>query len=179
MTDWTPTPPTDRGDADPAVRAALAAAYSGGNSYASAVAALCTARLILPTAPAPDDAEPGASEGQDDGHEHGHTPPGHVPMAAVLMKAASGDKAVVAFTGYDAMNAWGENLHPVRCTLDDVAATCAETHSNVILIDPQGPHPLVIEQQLIDELAQGHRLVELPDGSFGWMYLAPDAPSAG
>ena len=46
-----------------------------------------------------------------------------------------------------------------------------ETKSAAVVIDLPGPHPLVIEAGVIDELAQGHRLVELPDGGFGWMYL--------
>ena len=66
------------------------------------------------------------------------------------------------------------------CTLDDVAATAIETKSAAVLIDLPGPHPVVIEAGVIEELAKGHRLVELPDGGFGWMYLddaaSDDAP---
>jgi hypothetical protein len=37
-----------------------------------------------------------------------------------------------------------------------------------VLIDIAGPHVLVIEGDVLDELAAGHRLVELSDGEFGW-----------
>jgi hypothetical protein len=42
----------------------------------------------------------------------------------------------------------------VPCTLDDVAATAVETGSTAVLVDLPGPHPVVIERELIDELAQ-------------------------
>jgi hypothetical protein len=44
----------------------------------------------------------------------------------------------------------------------------------VVLIDVAGPHPFVIEGEVLAELAAGHRLVELPDGQFGWIIPAPD-----
>ena len=91
-------------------------------------------------------------------------------MAAVLLRSGDGQKGVAVFTGYDAMRAWRPDAHPVRCSLDDVAATVAETRSQVILVDIAGPHPLVIEGDLVEQLAAGHRLVELDDG-FGWMYV--------
>jgi hypothetical protein len=44
----------------------------------------------------------------------------------------------------------------------------------VVLIDVAGPHPLVLEGDILGELAAGHRLVELPDDQFGWIVSAPD-----
>ncbi len=172
VTEWQAAHGVDRGEADPSLREALASAYSGGDAYARAVAALCTARLILPTVPAPPEAEAGASKDDDD-HDHGPAE-GRTPMAAVLLRSAAGEKGVVVFTGYDALRAWRADAHPVRCTLDDVAATCHETSASTIVVDVAGPHSLVIERPLVDELAQGHRLVGLPDGTFGWMWAAPD-----
>jgi len=168
---WQPTSSVDRGQADADVRVALAAAYTGGDSYARAIAALCTARLILPTVDAPAEAEPGASKKGDD-HDHSDADShGHPELAAVLLRSASGEKAVLAFTGMDALAAWRPDAHPVRCTLDDVAATVAETESSTIVIDVAGPHQLVIESELVAELAQGHRLAELEDGSFAWVWV--------
>ena len=149
----------DHGHPDPALRAVLASAYEGGTNYHRAIAALCTARLLLPIVAAGDD-------GMD-----GPDPDRHAEMAAVLVRSDSGATAVPVFSGIDSLNAWKPDARPVPCTLDDVAATAIETKSAAIVIDLPGPHPLVIEQGVIDELAQGHRLVELPDGGFGWMYL--------
>ncbi len=171
---WQPHADVDRGDADPAVRRALASALTGPDAYARAVAALCTARLILPTVPAPSDAEPGVSEREPASHGDGPEPADdHGPaMAVVQLRSTAGDKAVVVFTGADALQAWRSDARPVPCTLDDVAATVLETESVAILVDVAGPHPLVIEEALVAELAQGHRLVELAGGGFGWVWLA-------
>lgn len=149
----------DHGDPDPALRAVLATAYDGGANYPRAIAALCTARLLLPIVATGDD----GSEGPD--------PDRHAEMAAVLIQSDAGATAVPVFTGLDALTAWKPDARPVPCTLDDVAATAVETGASAVIVDLPGPHSLVIEGELIAELARGHRLVELPDGGFGWMYL--------
>ncbi|WP_072041920.1 SseB family protein [Nigerium massiliense] len=164
----------DRGEPDPALRATLAQAYSGGHEpYLRAVAELCTSRLLLPI----------VATGDDGGS--GPDPDRQAEMAAVMVQAADGSRGIVAFTGLDALTDWNPDARPVPCTLDDVAATAEETGSRVVLIDLQGPHSLVIEHALVTELAQGHRLVEVSAGEFGWMVpnaADPDAepgPSAG
>lgn len=157
----------DRGDPDPALRAVLAVAYQGEDNYPRAVAALCTARLLLPIVATGDD----GGDAPD--------PARRAELAAVLIRSDAGATAVPVFTGLDALTTWQPDARPVPCTLDDVAATAVETDSMAVLIDLPGPHPLVIERGLIDELAQGRRLVELPDGGFGWLFRNPDAPPGG
>lgn len=153
----------DTGAPDPALRAVLADAYAGGLAYPRAVAALGAARLLLPIVATGD--EHGA---QGDGPD----PTRHAEMAAVLMESATGQKGVVVFTGIDLFTAWRGDARPVPCTLDDVAATAVETGSAAIVVDVNGPAPLVIEGDLIAQLAAGRRLVELADGGFGWLSLA-------
>lgn len=157
----------DRGEPDAALRAVLAEAYTGDTRYQRALAALCTARLLLPIVATGDE----SGDGPD--------PDRHAEMAAVLVRANNGLVAVPVFTGLDSLTAWNADARPVPCTLDDVAATVLETNADVILIDLPGPHSLVIERGVVAELAQGRRLVELPDGGFGWLYLehepSPDA----
>lgn len=173
---WQPRAvPVDRGEADPALRVVLASGYDDGDAYVRAVSALCTARLILPTVEAPPDAELGLSKADDPDDpndlDHDEGDLGHSPRAAVLLRSASGEKAVLAFTGYDALRAWRTDAHPVRCTLDDVAATVLETGASTIVVDVAGPHQLIIESDLIAELARGRRLAALPDGTFAWLWL--------
>ena len=148
----------DRGDPDPALRAVLARAYDGDLAYSRAVAALCTARLLLPI----------VAEGDESGESP--DPDRRAEMAAVLVRSDTGAIAVPVFTGLDALTAWKADARPVPCTLDDVAATAVETGSTAVLVDLPGPHPVVIERELIDELARGRRLVELADGGFGWLF---------
>lgn len=154
----------DRGEADPTVRALIAEASSDlPTSYLRAVAALCGARLLLPVVVTGDD----AMDGPD--------PDRQADLAAVSIQAADGRKALLAFTGMDALVAWEPRARPVPATLDDVAATILETGDHALLVDAAGPVPFVIGDDLIAELAQGRRLVELDDGGFGWAYLHTSA----
>ena len=43
-----------------------------------------------------------------------------------------------------------------------------------MLVDFAGPAALVIEGEVLDSLAAGHRLVETADGEFGWVIPAPE-----
>jgi hypothetical protein len=150
----------DRGEADPTVRALIAEASSDlPTSYLRAVAALCGARLLLPVVVSGDD----SMDGPD--------PHRHAELAAVSIQAADGRKALLAFTGIDALVAWEPRARPVPATLDDVAATVVETGDDALLVDSAGPVPFVIGDDLIAQLAQGRRLVELEDGGFGWAFL--------
>lgn len=150
----------DRGEADPAVRDAIAAAGENlPETYLRAVAVLCGSRLLLPVVASGDD----SMDGPD--------PDRHAELAAVSIAAADGRKALLAFTGMDALVAWEPRARPVPATLDDIAATVLETGDDALLVDSAGPVPFVIEGDLIAQLAQGRRLVELDDGGFGWAYL--------
>jgi type III secretion system (T3SS) SseB-like protein len=149
----------DRGEPDAGVRAALAASAAGdADAYLAAVAALCGARLLLPI----------VADGDESGA--GPDPARHVEMSAVLMRSASGESGALAFTGLDALRAFQPAARPVPCTLDEVAATAVEVHAQALVIDVAGPHMLVIEGDLITQLASGNRLVALADG-WGWLSL--------
>lgn len=145
----------DLGAPDPQLRSTLAAVTDDPAGYARAVAALCTARLLLPIAPDADG-----------------------DLSAVQVIAASGGTGLLAFTGLDSLQAWNRTARPVPCTLDELAATAVETAAQALVIDLAGPAQLVIESDLIAELAQGHRLVETDDGGFGWLYRR-DVPAGG
>ena len=150
----------DRGDHDPAVREAIA--VSGDDhpaSYLRAVALLCGSRLLMPVVASGDD----SSDGPD--------PDRHAELAAVSITAADGRRALLAFTGIDALVAWEPRARPVPAALDDLAATALETGASALLIDPAGPVPFVIGDDLVAQLSQRRRLVELKDGGFGWAFL--------
>ncbi len=66
----------DRGEPDPEVRALLAVAANSREDYLRAVAALCTARFLLPIVAVGDD----GGDGPD--------PERHAEMRAVLLTAA-------------------------------------------------------------------------------------------
>lgn len=150
----------DTGAPDPRVRALLAEAYTDGLAYQRAIVELCSARFLLPIVASGDE----SGEGPDPGR--------HAEMAVVLVTSASGATAVPVFTGLDALQAWHPEARPVPCTLDDVAATAAETGSTAIVVDLAGPASVVVEGDVLAHLGEGHRLVELVDGGFGWVVLS-------
>lgn len=149
----------DKGEADAGLRALLAGA-GDHEGYLRAVAALCTARFLLPVLALGDD----GGDGPD--------PDRYAELKAAQLIASDGRTALPAFTGMDAMTAWRADARPVPCRLDELAAWAVEGGSVALLIDLAGPSPLVIEGDLLGELAQGRRLVELPDGGWGWLFAA-------
>ena len=158
----------DTGEPDTAVRRALgrAAVAQDPTDYLRAVAALCETRLLLPIV--------ATGDGGPD-----RDPDRRAEMAAVLLTSAGGATGVLAFTGLDSISAWDPGARPVPCTLDELAATAVETGSATVVVDIAGPSPLVIGRDLVAELAQERRLVELADGGWGWMFRAEDSSELG
>lgn len=100
-------------------------------------------------------------------------------MAVVLLQTGDGRRALLAFTGLDALQSWSAEARPVPVTLDLAAQSAVADQATALLVDFAGPHPLVIEGQVLVELAQGHRLVELDDGGFGWAVASDPSPELG
>lgn len=146
----------DRGEPDPEVRHLLAGA-GDHPGYLAAVAALCTARFLLPVVALGDD-------GGD-----GPVPDRHAELRTAMLRTPDGATALPAFTGLDALQAWRADARPVPCRLDELAASAVEAGCLAVLVDLSGPHPLVIEGELLARLAQRQRLVALPDGGWGWL----------
>jgi hypothetical protein len=95
-------------------------------------------------------------------------------MSVVTLQTHDGRRALLAFTGLDALQSWRPDARPVPVTVDRVAQTARNEDLTSILIDGAGPHALVIEGEFLGELASGHRLVELADGQFGWIIPATE-----
>lgn len=162
-----PSPfPGDDGHATPATRRALAASVATGDpaDYLRGVAALCLDRVLVPVvATATKLSEtttgsPGAPGLSDKEAE----------MAVVLLQTGDGRRAMLAFTGMDSLRAWSGDARPVPVALDLAAQSAESDGAAALLVDFAGPHPLVIEGEVLASLAQGHRLVEVSTGQFGW-----------
>ncbi|HEU4547102.1 MAG TPA: SseB family protein, partial [Microlunatus sp.] len=162
-----PSPfPGDDGAPRAAVREALgrfAATYEPAD-YLRAVAALCGDRLLVPVV---------ATATQVGTTVGGLSSDKEAEMAVVLLQRADGGRAMLGFTGLDALQAWDARARPVPVTVDKVAETATAEGAVAVLVDVAGPHPLVLEGEVLDALARGHRLVDLADG-FGWAMPAAD-----
>jgi hypothetical protein len=159
--------PSDTGSAHPDTRRLMAAAAAEATplAYLRAVAALCGDRLLVPvvaTATRLGEAVAGLASDKE------------AEMSVVTLQAQDGRRALLAFTGLDALQKWQPDARPVPVTVDRAAQTARNEDLTAVLIDLAGPHPLVIEGEVLGELAAGHRLVELAEGEFGWVIPAAD-----
>ncbi len=163
-----PSPfPGDAGLAEPATRRALAAAVDGtdAHGYLRAVVALGEARLLVPVVAT------ATRLGQTVG---GLSSDKEAEMSVVMLQSADGRRALLAFTGLDSLHAWQADARPVAVTLDKAAQTARAEGVAALLVDFAGPHPLVVDGEVLDALAAGHRLIETEPGAFGWLVPAPD-----
>ncbi len=152
--------PGDDGRATPQTRAALAAADGADPvSYLRAVAVLCGDRILVPVVATATSTGTGAT---------GLVSDKEAEMSVVLLQAADGRRGMLAFTGTDSLAAWDPAARPVPITVDQAAEAAAADGADALLIDRAGPAPLVIEGEVLRQLAAGHRLVDLGGGEFGW-----------
>ena len=157
-----PSPfPGDDGAASADTRDALARAARAAApaAYLSAVATLCTDRLLVPVVAIAT--RLGTTTG-------GLASDKEAEMAVVMLRTADGRQAMLAFTGLDSLRAWQPDARPVPITLDRLAATAQTEGATAVLVDFAGPAALVLEGEVLASLAAGHRLVETADGEFGW-----------
>jgi hypothetical protein len=159
--------PGDTGAASAQTRSliAIAATEASPVAYLRAVAALCGDRLLVPvvaTATRLGRTVAGLASDKD------------AEMSMVTLQAQDGRRALLAFTGLEALQSWRPEARPVPVTLDVAAQAARSEELTAVLIDVAGPHQFVLEGQVLGELAAGHRLVELADGEFGWIVSAPN-----
>ncbi|MFP5283509.1 MAG: SseB family protein [Actinomycetes bacterium] len=161
-----PSPfPSDDGAASPETRAALRKAQGrpGAVAYLGAVAALCGDRVLVPVT---------ATIARTGISGDGLRTDKEAEMAVVSLARADGRRGLLAFTGLDALHAWEPDARPVPVTPDVAAQAAAADGAVALLVDLAGPHPLVIEDEVLAALAAGQRLVALEDGTFGWAILS-------
>lgn len=186
---YSPSWADDDGAPDPQVRRALGRWTQSGDQsdYLDAVAQLCLSRLLVPLMAAdPSQVVGGGGACHGDhadthhGEEHaGDRRPGdkHAEMSAVLLQHPDGRRAMLGFTGMDSMQSWNARARPVPATLDMLADAAVGSQAGTLLIDLEGPSPLVIDGEVLENLARSRRLVRLNDGAFGWLVRPEGADS--
>jgi len=158
-----PSPfPGDDGRASAQTRELLAIVNSQetATAYLRAVASLCGDRILVPVVAM------ATRLGQTTG---GLTSDKEAEMAVVLLQGHNGRRAMLGFTGLDSLQAWqAETARPVPVTLDIAAKTARAEGAVALVIDIAGPDSLVIDGEVLDKLAVGHRLLETEPDVFGW-----------
>ena len=164
--------PTDRGEPDPQVAAALSAFAAGQGSEHAALRALADARLLVPVVAVLAGAEAETAAAGGAGSPDGQAPgdaarPGRQlrrekvsEMALPIMVGGDGRRAVLAFTGLPPLARWRPDARPVPVTARQVWQAGVQEASAVV-IDVAGPVPLAVDGARLAALAEG-RPVPLP-----------------
>jgi SseB protein N-terminal domain len=150
--------PTDRGDADPQVAAALAAFAAGRGSEHATLAALARARLLVPIVAVLTEAIPAdgtaAGPGPSAGPGRGLHREKASEMALPTLLGSDGRRAVLAFTCLPSLTAWRPDARPVPVTARQVWQAGAQEASAVV-IDVAGPVPFAVDGARLAALAEG------------------------
>lgn len=179
--------PDDDGSADPAIQKLLIAARSLTSAdYLRAVAGLCSGRLLVPVVATRSDtpaADPTPSAGARTSARNGAADRAvarpvagdkEAEMAVVMVQTGDGRRGLAVFTSLQALTDWNHTARPVPVTLDRAAGSARQAGAEALLIDIDAPHSLVIEGDVLGQLAAGRRLVEVESGQFGWAIPAGD-----
>jgi len=166
--------PTDRGEPDPQVAAALSAFATGQGSEHAALTALADARLLVPVvavlAGAEAEAETAAAGGaaSPDGPAQGDAARPGRPLrrekvseiALPILIGRDGRRAVLAFTGLRSLTGWRPDARPVPVTARQVWQAGVQ-EAGAVVIDVAGPVPFAVDGARLAALADG-RPVPLP-----------------
>lgn len=154
----------DDGAADPTLVAALRGYADGSVVYPEVLAALAGSRLLVPVV-----ALLGEVEVDDAGLAHDKTS----DMATVLLTAADGRRALLAFSGTDTLRGWDADARPVPVAGVLAAATAVQEGADALLVDVGSPHALTVGGADLQRVAAGWRPVPVDDG-WAWLGSAPD-----
>lgn len=133
-------PAGDAGEADPGVMAALDAYARGAGSEHDALTAIAGSRLLVPVvAVLTEETEAGTEKESE--------------MALPTLIGNDGRKAVIAFTGTQALRRWREDARPVPVPTARVCEAALSEAAAAVVIDVAGPVPLAVEGARLRALA--------------------------
>ncbi len=154
----------DDGTADAVLADALSAYDGGGGDRAGVLAALSSARLLVPVV-----AIRGEVEQDDRGLAHDKTS----DMAAVLITRPDGRRGLLAFTSAASLAAWSTDARPVPVSAATAAQAAIQEQAEALVIDVSGPVRYALEGDDLHGIAGGWRLARVGTRS-AWIRPAPE-----
>jgi hypothetical protein len=135
----------DDGSADPAVVAAIEAVHRGEGSHAAVLAAVRTARLLIPLIAHAGDL--------------GETPDGRLvdktqELSIVTVAGPDGRTVMPAFTSVAAMQSWDPSARPIPVEARRVAMAAASEGTEIVVLDPTAPTEFVLRRPAVWALGQ-------------------------
>jgi hypothetical protein len=151
--------PTDRGDPDPQVAAALSAFAAGQGSEHAALTVLASSRLLVPVVTVLAGAEHAGATGNPgpgDMAGSGRRLRGEKvsEMAVPTLVGSDGRLAVLAFTCLQSLVGWRPDARPVPVPAHQVWQAGVQEASAVV-IDVAGPVPFAVDGARLAVLAEG------------------------
>jgi SseB protein N-terminal domain len=164
----------DRGEADPAVTAALQSYAAGTGAERTALAALAVSRLLVPVVAVL--AEPGDQTEVADTEQGFPSGEKASEMAIPSLVGQDGRLAMVAFTCTDSLQLWRPMARPVPVPASAVFQA-AVAEASAVVIDVAGPVALAIEGTRLTVLAAGGEVPEMYQDPDVWEQVAAAAGS--
>ena len=149
-------PHGDTGEADPAVTAALDAYARGTASERDTLTTIAGSRLLVPVVAVLTEAtqEGTAGSGVDDPPAPPrNTGEKETEMALPTLIGNDGRKAVIAFTGTQALRRWRADARPVPVPALRVWEAARGEAADAVVVDVAGPVPLTVEGARLRALA--------------------------
>jgi SseB protein N-terminal domain len=151
--------PDDTGEASPLLATAMSAYAADPARYPDVLAALGSARLLVPVVAVLGEVETGP-----DGLARDKTS----DMATVLLTGADGRSALLAFSSTATLAAWNPEGRPAPVPTRTAALSAVQEGADALLIDVAGPVPVAVEGENLTALAAGWRLARAGD-QVGWV----------
>jgi len=145
----------DTGEAPAALVAVLAAYAAGEADDADVLAVLGESRLLVPVV-----AVLGEVEVDENGLAHDKSS----DMATVLVTGRDGRRALLAFTGQEALTRWRADARPVPVATQLAAASALQDGAAAIVVDIAGPVRFVVPGEDLGALARGWELRRVAGG---------------
>jgi hypothetical protein len=141
----------DDGRADPALRTAIDEFVASPTLMSAAVLldVLTSARLLVPVVAVVDNLEVDQDGRPQEKDSH---------MRSVEFHAADGRRALLAFTGTDALAEWDPQARPIPRQAHIVAQSVLQADLDALIVDIAGPTPATIDGAMLVRLAvSAHR----------------------
>lgn len=151
--------PDDTGEASPLLATALSAYAASTARYPDVLAALGSARLLVPVVAVLGEVETGADGLARDKSSD---------MATVLLTGADGRTALLAFSSTATLAAWNPDGRPAPVPTRTAALSAVQEGADALLIDVAGPVRVAVEAENLTALAAGWRLARAGD-QVGWV----------
>ncbi len=154
----------DDGAADAALAAALTAYGDGTGDRAGVLAALGSARLVVPVVAvlgASRDRRPAPSGTGEGAGGPGLAPGKSSDMATVLTTRPDGRRGLLAFTSTASLAGWNAEARPVPATAATAAQAALHEGADALVLDIAGPVRFALEGEDLRAVAAGWRLTHV------------------